>query len=89
MHFWQAGATQPGIYGLEHSVEKGVCRITVCETFIDALALFGRVVSETLPTGVLLSVVVMVDCCSTVASRCKENVTKRHEREGVAVTFGL
>ena len=70
MHFWPAVATQLRIFGLEHSVEKGVCQISAGETFVDVLALFSRLVSKTLPTGVLLSVVVTVEHCSTVAIIC-------------------
>ena len=81
MHFWATVATQLGIFSLEHGIEKGVCQISECEIFIDALELFGRLVSETLPTGVLLSVVVMVERCSTVASRCKETLRKDMEEK--------
>ena len=63
VYFWPAVVTQLWIFGLEHSVEKGVSHVRY--VFVNVLMLFGRLVSEMLPTGVLLLVVVMVELLLT------------------------
>ena len=58
--FLASGSDPIGDFGLEHSVEKCVCRTSVCETFVDVLTLFSHLVSEMLPIGTLLLVMVTV-----------------------------